>query len=159
MRNIKWLAVCASLVLAAGLVISGATPAFSQGKAAGAGTSVEDKAAKSRGGGADENIKSKNEKNDPKAAIAAPANKGGEKTRGGLCGIRVSNWTPWKVQLFVDGDYIALVSPYGDVDVVTGSGVTRVYAKADFTDGSVSSWGPRNLPCPAGGINTWKLTR
>ena len=151
----------AGLVVAAALVMSGASAGFAQAKQAAAPgkAPVEDKATKSRGAGADENIKSKNEKNDPKATIAAPESKGGEKSRGGICGVKVSNWTPWKVQLFVDGDYIALVGPYGDVDVVTGSGITRVYARADFTDGSVNYWGPRSFNCASGGIYTWKLSR
>jgi len=162
MRNVRWFAVLAGLVVAAALVMNGASVAFAQAKAAPAAAAkgqVEDKATKSRGAGADENIKSHSDKNDPKASIPAPANKGGEKSRGGICGVKVSNWTPWKVQLFVDGDYIALVGPYGDVDVVTGSGVTRVYARADFTDGSVNYWGPRSFNCAAGEIYTWKLSR
>jgi|ERR1700686_3275498 len=113
------------------------------------GKVIELKANKSttRGEGADPNIKSGEEANDPNAATSAPENKGGAKTRGDLCEVRFDNRTPWIIKLYVDGNYKGALLPYGDAVAYAWPGGTRVYARADFTDGTYSYWGPQNYDC------------
>lgn len=111
---------------------------------------IELKATKSttRGEGADPNIKSDKQTNDPKSEMAAPEKKGGAKTRGGiLCEVRFDNRTKWFIKLYVDGTYRGTLSPYGDAVAYTLLGETGVYGRADFDDGSYLSWGPQNYDC------------
>ena len=111
---------------------------------------IELKATKSttRGEGADSNIKSDKQTNDPNSETAAPEKKGGAKTRGGvLCEVRFDNRTKWFMKLYVDGVYRGTLSPYGDAVVYTLPGETRVYARADFEDGSYLYWGPKDYEC------------
>jgi hypothetical protein len=114
-------------------------------------------AQKSRGGEAeDPNIKSNSVENNPdrKAATPAPPEKGGEKTRGGSCIFKMDNATPWKIKLFIDGDYVALLPPWGDATSTYNTGGHAVYLVASFTDGSKITWGPESMAC---GV-TWRLT-
>src|SRR5258705_5455861 len=88
-----------------------------------------------RGEGADPNIKSDKETNDPSSDMAAPENKGGAKTRGGgYCEVRFDNRSRWFVKLYVDGTYRGTLSPYGDSVAYTLPGGTRGYGPADFDD-------------------------
>jgi hypothetical protein len=122
---------------------------------------IETKAEKGRGG-EDPNVKSATRVNDPKAPEPpAPAAKGGEKPRGQIstCDVHVDNRTPWYIQIYVDGNYSGMMSPYGDLYTRAIAGPTLLYARATFTDGSVLTWGPRKVPCPAWTEYTWKLTR
>jgi len=118
---------------------------------------METKAAQSRGGGADENIKSKSVENNPKALPEAPPEKGGDKSRGGnVCHLLVDNYTRYKIQIFVDGDYVGLVSPWGDAKgSYIPNGFYTFYGVADFTDGSRLIWGPTRDYCED---YYWKLT-
>jgi hypothetical protein len=111
---------------------------------------IELKATKSttRGEGADANIKSDKETNDPNAQFAAPTKKGGAKTRGGgYCEVRFDNRSQWFVKLYIDGTYRGTLSPYGDSVGYTMPGETTVYARADFDDGSYYYWGPKGYDC------------
>jgi hypothetical protein len=112
---------------------------------------VELKATKPTTRGEDPNIKSDTETNDPKSNLAAPEQKGGAKTRGGgYCEVRFDNRTRWFVKLFVDGVYRGTLSPFGDSIAYTGAGATRVYARAEFDDGSYLYWGPSDYSCYSG---------
>jgi hypothetical protein len=68
----------------------------------------------------------------------------------GVCRVDVDNWTQWKVQVYVDGTFRGMVSPWGDGTTYTGAGPTRVYVRAEFTDGTYKYWGPRNYDCYGG---------
>ena len=101
-----------------------------------------------RGEGADPNIKSDKETNDPASPMAAPEKKGGAKTRGGfLCEVRFDNRTALFIKLYVDGSFRGTISPWGDAVAYTFPGETRVYGRANFDDGSYMSWGPQNYEC------------
>src|SRR5580700_4493793 len=104
-----------SLVLAAP-VFAQDKQAESGGKAEGKKEAVTDKA-KSGPQGTDSNIKNDSDKNDPKAQIAAPPNKGGKSRGAGPypCGVHVDNRTPWLIRIYVDGAYRGAVGSYGDV--------------------------------------------
>lgn len=121
------------------------------------GTTVDEKAQKSRGSGADPNIKKTSDKNDTKAK--APDAKG--KKRGGgpnECGIHFDNQTNLKIRIFVDGNLEGLLMPWGDAGFVTGNGTTVVYGQAVFDDGDSLIWGPHVFKCPSGAVHTWRLT-
>src|SRR5882762_686300 len=114
------------------------------------GKVIELKATKSttRGEGADPNIKSDKQTNDPNSPMAAPEKKGGAKTRGGfLCEVRFDNRTKWFIKLYVDGNFRGTISPFGDAVAYALPGETRVYGRADFDDGTYLYWGPQNYAC------------
>jgi hypothetical protein len=117
------------------------------------------KGTKAKAPGQDANIKNRSEKNNPKATATAPPSKGGPSKFGTsrLCRVMVDNHTQWKVQVYIDGDYEGLVGPYGELYTVSTPGATKFYARADFTDGSVITWGPTIYQLSPGGTFTWKL--
>lgn len=113
-----------------------------------------------RGEGADSNIKEDKQTNDPNAQTPAPPKKGGPKTRGaGYCEVRFDNRTNLFIKLYVDGAFKGVLSPYGDAVVYVGAGGTRVYARAEFDDGSALYWGPSNYDCYSGQYIYYKMTR
>ncbi len=117
--------------------------------------SSSDSGTKSRGGGENPNIKSHSAKNDTANAPAAPKAKGGEATRG-ACNLLVDNSTPWKIHIYVDGEWVGMMSEWGDASGWYNSGRHNLYGVALFTDGSELTWGPRQVSCS--GTYTWKLT-
>jgi hypothetical protein len=116
---------------------------------------VETKAAKGRGAGPDENIKSEQAPNPVNTAVAAPASKGGEKSRGGTSTVHVDNHTSYYIAAYMDGGFCGTVGPWGDIWCNVGSGNTNMYARAGFTDGSTLTWGP-NVGY-VDGEYTWRL--
>ena len=112
---------------------------------------------KAAAGTPDKNVKHKSEKNDPRKKIPAPPEKGGPKARGVTCRISVDNWTGYKVQLFIDGDYSGLIIPWGELATSAITGRTTVYARAEFEDTSYVSFGPVTLDCQDGRTYAWKL--
>jgi len=119
-------------------------------------TFSESTSAKSRGAGDDENITDDTKANNPDAEMATPPDKGGEAARAG-CKIKVDNWTPWKIQVFVNGVYRGLIQSWGDGRGYYGGARHTLYGVADFTDGSRRTWGPSAFNCR--GSYTWKLNR
>jgi len=140
------------------LTLALATPSWAQTQAGEQGKDTEEKsdAQKSRGTGQDENIKNRSVKNDPANAPQAPPEKGGEKTRGALCYFSVDNRTPWKIQVFVDGDYVGLVPSWGNANGTYSPGTHVVYGLAEFSNGPDITWGPNSISCS--GKHTWRLT-
>ena len=128
------------------------TPAHAQQPQA---AMTETKSAKGRGAGADENIKLQRAANKPGAETPAPTSKGGDKTRGTTSIVHVDNHTNWYIDAYMDGSFCATVGPWGDVWCNVGTGNTRMYAKADFTDNSSLTWGP-NIGY-VDGTYTWRL--
>ena len=133
-----------------------AVPASAQKPAAKKRTDTH--AAQSRGAGADQNVKNDSVTNSATAKLAAPPAKGGARTRGAAARIEqlhVDNRTAWYIRIYVDGDYVGLVSPYGDAYGYYSCGVHSLYARAVFDDGSVRTWGPVDADL-CGGF-TWRL--
>ncbi len=120
---------------------------------------VEDKAQRARGAAdADPNVKTNQGLNDPAQKSPAPPHKGGTQTRGvRVCAITFDNWTGWRVETYVDGEYWGTVPRWGDLQTFAVAGKTTVYAKVRFTDGSWKYWGPRVFTCEADESYTWKL--
>jgi hypothetical protein len=120
------------------------------------GKVTETHAQKSRGGGADENIKSDSETNSTSNNLTAPPKKGGARAKGAQsCAVIVDNRTPFLIRIYVDGTYRGTISPWGDAYCYTGSGATKLYAVAMFDDGSRLTWGPNVVSC--GTSYTWRL--
>lgn len=115
------------------------------------------KATKTRGGEADPNIKAPaSNVNSEAKRSPAPAGKGDGAQRGAITRVHVDNRTPWIIQIFIDGEYRGVVSPWGDGYCNAISGATTFYAVADFDDGSRKTWGPRKATID--GTYTWTLT-
>jgi hypothetical protein len=118
---------------------------------------VADKASASRGNGdaQDPNIRSGSDVNKANATdLPAPPNKGGS-TRSGVCEIHIDNRTRMYVKIFVDGDFQGTVGPFGDVIAYAIAGGTRIYGRADFDNGTYTSFGPRVFSCH--GSLAWTL--
>jgi hypothetical protein len=147
------MAILAALA-AGGLLVS---LAVAQGHRAGGTTEVVTKGHKNRGTGQDPNIKHRAEANDPSHLIPPPAEKGGPKARGRVCGVVVDNWTPWKVQFYLDGNLQGVAPAYGALSGVTFSGPTVVYARADMNDNTYITWGPETFQCANDTIYRWKI--
>lgn len=132
--------------LLAGLFIF--APEFSQTFAQ-AGKDKEVKAqrgAASRGEAKDQNITEEESPNKKDLKVDPPASKGG-KARGGGCQVRLDNWTKWVIKIFVDGKYQGTVGRYGEGVTYATPGRVKVYARADFDDGSFLYWGPDTYNC------------
>lgn len=136
----------ATLVFGAGLVMGPLV--------GGASETQEDthtsQAQKARGPGAGgEEIKNRSPKNEAGDQALAPPEKGGdEKTRGQACKLHVDNRTLWRIQIFVDGRYVGLVSPFGDSIGYYSCGAHRLFGLAEFVDAPDLTWGPHSLKLP-----------
>jgi hypothetical protein len=108
-----------------------------------AGTKIE----KSRG--VDVNIVAKKSVNGvaSKSKVVQPATKGAEQSRGGYCYVTFDNWTNYYIDCYVDGYHEGYVAPYGKGNVTVSGGDTKLYAVAEFDDGSKITWGPQTRYC------------
>lgn len=122
-------------------------------------TVITDRAHKSRGDGEDQNISQQSDKNDPQWIVPAPPEKGGKRGGETWCRIVVDNWTPWKIQLYLEGHTHGLVGPFGELAIHNPGASSRVYARAEFKDGPTRSWGPRVFACKTDQPYRWKLTQ
>jgi hypothetical protein len=112
-------------------------------------------------GDKDDNVKAKKGAN-AKDGLAAkklvqPESKAGAKAKGPVCLLHVDNRTNWNIDIYVDGDYVGDVTPFGDSAGAYVGGETRFYARAEFSDGDVLTWGPKLIDC--NGSYTWTLTK
>ncbi|PYO44523.1 MAG: hypothetical protein DMD29_00160 [Gemmatimonadetes bacterium] len=141
-------------LLAAGgaIALLNAAPVHAQQAPA---TMMETHAAKSRGTGADANIKTESAPNKPDASVPAPASKGGARTRGAVAVVHVDNRTTLYIKVYLDGSYSGTLSPWGDLYFSVDSGNRTLYARADFTDQTYTIWGP--AVAYVDGTYTWRL--
>ncbi len=127
-------------LVAATLFAAGTVQAQAAKKQAGATSN----STKTRGGAADANVRH----DDAPNAVTKPATPepAGKSTRGASAvepgQICIDSRVDLYVKIYVDGNYVGTVSPWGDACGYYGSGDHRLYARAVFTDGSYSSWGP-----------------
>lgn len=123
----------------------------------------EERATLSRGGmaGEDENIRvatGTNVRGEPGEQPPSAKAPTGTMTRGANdCRVHFDNRSNLFIAAYAQGTYRGEISPWGDVYTYVLAGETRLYARAGFTDGSVSTWGPRLVDCPAGGSYQWML--
>lgn len=73
------------------------------------------------------------------------------------CKVHFDNRTSLHVATYAEGLFRGDVAPWGDLYTYVIGGQTRIYARAGFTDGSVTTWGPRLVACPAGRDFQWML--
>ena len=66
------------------------------------------------------------------------------------CEVHFFNRTGYYINLYVDRRFRGTVAPGGNYLTYAIAGPTRVYARANFTDGSYMTWGPSMTGCPAG---------
>lgn len=106
----------------------------------------------------DPHIKSDAANNSETQKIPAPPSKGGPKSRGlnGTCNIKIDNRTPYYITFYFNGQPAGALGPWGDLFPNITPGSAELYARAVFTNGSVLTFGPRDLRC-AGGDLIWTL--
>ena len=88
-------------------------------------------------------------KTDAVGDLKKPANVRGAKapaSRGDVYGpnysdIVVKNFTGYYIDIYVDGSYRTTVSPGHQITTWAIPGTTKLYGKAEFSDGSYLSWG------------------
>lgn len=124
-----------------------------------AAQNVSTSGVKGQASASDPHVKSDSANNAEHPKIPAPPSKGGPKTRGlnGTCNIHVDNRTPYYITFYFDGQPAGALGPWGDLMPNITPGVAEIYAKAVFTNGTVLTFGPRDLRC-GGGDLTWTLT-
>ena len=107
--------------------------------------------------GADPNIKVEKRLNDADVDSKAvqPTDKGAKASRGGYCDTYFDNWTDYYVDCYIDGYNEGYIAPWASGYVTVGAGTTKLYAVAEFTDGSRISWGPISKNCSS---QTFKMT-
>ncbi|MCK9612435.1 MAG: hypothetical protein PHR81_04175 [Bacteroidales bacterium] len=75
-----------------------------------------------------------------------------EKARSGVCTITVNNYTPYGVDIYVDGSWVGTISAYTKAYTTTYSGSTKIYGKSI---GGTYYWGPQTFYCDY--EYTWNL--
>lgn len=109
----------------------------------------------------DENIKTVrglNQRGEPGEPAPDAKREDGSMSRGSAsCKVHYDNRTSLHIAAYAEGIFRGDVAPWGDLYTYVIGGQTRIYARAGFTDGSVSTWGPRLVECPAGREFQWML--
>ncbi len=132
---LRGIAIVASLVCAGTVQAQGAPTRVS------GATSTS---SRTRGGGGDANVRREEGPN----AVSKPATpEPPGKTTRGLSPVEpgfvcVDSRVDLLVKIYVNGAFAGTVSPWGDSCGHYGNGENKLYARAVFTDGSFSSWGP-----------------
>lgn len=103
---------------------------------------------KGKSRGEDPNILTEKRVNgdDSESSVVQTSEKGAA-TRGSICTCTLDNWTAWYIDFYVDGNYEGYVSKWSEGSVNVLAGETRVYAVAEFTDGSRVTYGPVTRNC------------
>lgn len=137
------------------------TPDFSETYAQ-AGQDQEVKAtdgSTSKGSSKDSNISEDEAPNSKSNKPEPPSSKGGTSkgsSRG--CEVQLDNWTAWRVKVYVDGKFQGTMIPYGQSYTYAVPGRVKVYARADFDDGTYLYWGPRDYSCGPNQYVYFKMT-
>lgn len=117
---------------------------------------VSDKSAK--GSGDDKNVTATRGKNSTTVKTTRTKTRGsGQRT----CYIDLVNETGYVIDIYIDGRYRGTIGEYDANYTTTGTGATKLYARAEFDDGSFLYWGPRNITCGSNskdGYYEWTLT-
>ena len=113
----------------------------------------------SKGSDTDANIKQGEMLNDANAPSGMPSAKGGGNSKGAAydCEVQLDNWTAWNVKIYINGYYRGVLSGGGESTLYYTPGQTTVYARADFTDGTYYTWGPKTYTCGANQFIYFKM--
>ena len=103
----------------------------------------------SKGSDDDPNVKQGETLNDVDALMGMPTAKGGGKGKGAAydCEVQLDNWTAYNVKIYINGYARGYLSGGGETTLYYTPGQTTIYARADFTDGSYYTWGPKTYDC------------
>jgi hypothetical protein len=66
---------------------------------------------------------------------------------GGGCTAFFDNHTSYYIYCYVDGSLEGYVAPWASGSVSVANGTTSLYAVAEFSDGSKTTWGPLSKYC------------
>ena len=86
-----------------------------------------------------------NRAGDPSKAIQSEAK--GAVSRGTDCQVDFDNWTDLQIDCYVDGHLEAAIAPFSKSVFTVGSGNVKLYARAEFEDGTYMAWGPVSKRC------------
>lgn len=113
----------------------------------------------SKGSDTDPNIKQGETLNDIDALMGMPTAKGGGKGKGAAydCEVQLDNWTAYNVKIYINGNYRGFLSAGGESTLYYTPGQTTIYARADFTDGTYFTWGPKTYSCGANQFIYFKM--
>ncbi|MCY7377474.1 MAG: hypothetical protein LH472_16070 [Pyrinomonadaceae bacterium] len=113
----------------------------------------------SKGADSDPNIKQGEMLNDADAPMGLPTAKGGGNSKGAAydCEVQLDNWTGWNVKIYINGNYRGVLSGGAESTLYYTPGQTTIYARADFTDGSYYTWGPKTYQCGANQFIYFKM--
>jgi hypothetical protein len=104
----------------------------------------------------DSNIKSESDKNSPIQPEGTSNSKRAMRAHSGstegTCEIRIHNFTYLKIKIFVNGEYLALAAPYGNVTITGDAGnKLEIYERADFVGGKeYKFWPTSTYSCDPG---------
>ena len=117
------------------------------------------KEATGKGMNDDPNIKQEFTENDPDTPMTVPSSKGGggAKGGGGNCKIMLDNFTNYAIQIYINGEYKGVLYGGNESTLYYTPGSVTIYAKAPFSDGSFSYWGPTTYSCGANQYVYYKL--
>jgi hypothetical protein len=116
----------------------------------------QDKQSQNGKSGKDSHIKSDSDQNSPNAPDAASngmrAMRAKKGNTDGTCEVRIHNFTNLKVKIFVNGEYLALAAPYGNVTITGDAGSKlEIYERADFVGGKEwKFWNASTYDCTSG---------
>ena len=110
------------------------------------GNDDEIKSTLGRKGAKDSNIKSGEPVNNPKASTERKATKNAGAV---VCSLDVVNNTPWVSKVYFSGVYGGTLAPWSSYVFYLNPGSTKVYGRADFTDGTYRFW-TMNYDCGGG---------
>ena len=118
----------------------------------------QDKQSQNGTAGKDSHVKSDSDQNSPNAPDSAANNMRAMRAKKGnaegTCEIRIHNFTNLKVKIFVNGEYLALAAPYGNVTITGEAGnKLEIYERADFVGGKEwKFWNASTYNCTSGFI-------
>jgi hypothetical protein len=104
----------------------------------------------------DSNIKNDSDSNSATPPEPVTTNRRAARAHGGstagTCEIRIHNFTYLKVKIFVNGEYLALAAPYGNVTITGDAGTQlEIYERADFIGGKeYKFWPTSTYSCNVG---------
>lgn len=119
---------------------------------------VTQKSEKGSGTADDKNVTATRTQNSKTSKSTRTTSRGsGQRT----CNIDLNNETGYVIDIYIDGRYRGTMGEFDSNYTTTGSGATRLYARAEFSDGSYLYWGPKDMTCGSNsrdGYFEWTLT-
>jgi hypothetical protein len=77
--------------------------------------------------------------------VAPPASK--SSAGKAMCAVTFDNHTDLIAKTYIDGRYAGTIRPYGELSTSIVPGQAKLYARAEYDDGTADAWGPVNATC------------